>query len=173
MPAVGETGIQQLGLQRIQGRGHILEALAIWHQRQFQADALQFLLQQIDAPAVEGDSEHVQVGQDLGHVQGHGFIVHGRAGGGADEALPHPHVIGRAVTLGAVVYALLGRPEERAHLPLAGDLANQHQRRQVGAGGQVEAAIHRAVERLRIAATARPHVRADKGAVEADTLIQQ
>ena len=69
--------------------------------------------------------------------------------------------------------ALLGRPEVRLYLPHAIHLADDHQRRQVGACRQVKASPHRPVERLHRPAARLPHVRRHERRFSADTLIQQ
>ena len=99
MHAVGDALIQQLGFQRIQRGRHVLVALAPRHQRQIAADALQFLFQQINAPAVIGNGLHVQAGKDGGHVLRDDFVIDGGAGSGVQMALLRPHVIGCAITL--------------------------------------------------------------------------
>ncbi len=94
-------------------------------------------------------------------------LIHGIVG------LPRPHVIGSTVFPGSVEYPLLRRPEVRANLPHAPGLADQHQGCQVSSGGKVETGVNRSLELFRFGIAKRPHVRADKWAVQAHTLIKQ
>ena len=71
--------------------------------------------------------------------------------------------------------ALLGRPEVRLYLPHAIHLADDHQRRQVGAGGQVKAGEHGAIHCVHFwtECATLPHARRHERRFSADTLIQQ
>ena len=87
MPAVAQFAVERQGLQSLERRRHVLEALAVWLQRQGAVDAVELALQVIDAPAVEFNQAQVALMGNFRQAVRHESVVDARAGCGC-EVLP-------------------------------------------------------------------------------------